>query len=139
MMATARKTVKSKTISVAKKNATKPEIEKTEVNQNTAKPVIRKKTLISMKKTTARPVVSIAKELRASIATLKREVQDLKTELKNTRKRADALAELSGKRDAAMGRFLQDWDKKTFLALENSLKPGKRKKSKKEKITKMHN
>jgi hypothetical protein len=41
------------------------------------------------------------------------------------------VAGLSGKRDAAVEKFLKGWDKKAMSALEKSLQPKKKKKSKK--------
>lgn len=163
IMATAKKTAKKKTSSVAKKKATKqpaikkavakksvvkieeakPAVNKSALKKKAAKSAVYKKAIKSMRKTTARPVVkkkaaakaspvvSKARELRATVAVLKQEIQDLKIELKNTRKRADAVADLSGQRDAAIAKFLIDWDKKAMSALEKSLAPKKKKKSKK--------
>ena len=152
-MAAAKKVAKSKKTSVAKKKVTKqpvikkavlknPTAKKSVVKKKAVKPVVKKKAIKSMKKTAARPVVknkaaakalpvvSKSKELRATVAALKQKIKDLKSELKNTRKRADAVAGLSGKRDAAIGKFLKGWDKKAMSALEKSLQPKKKKKSK---------
>jgi hypothetical protein len=129
--------------SVVKKKAAKPVVKKAAVKKNAVKPAVKKKAVKSMKKTAARPVVknkdtakavpvvSKSKELRATVAALKQKIKDLKSELKNIRKRADAVAGLSGKRDAAVEKFLKGWDKKAMSALEKSLQPKKKKKSKK--------
>ena len=120
---------------VVKKKAAKPVINKVEVKKTVAKPAVKKKAEKSMKKTSARAVVknkavarasqvvSKTRELRATVAILKQEIQDLKSALKSARKRADAVADLSGQRDAAVGKFLKGWDKKAMSALEKSLKP----------------
>lgn len=153
-MAAEKKAAKLKKTSVAKKKVTKQPAIKKAVLKNAAakksvvkkkavKPVVKKRAVKSMKKTAARPVVknkaaakalpvvSKSKELRVTVAALKQKIKDLKSELKNTRKRADAVAGLSGKRDAAIGKFLKGWDKKAMSALEKSLQPKKKKKSKK--------
>lgn len=128
---------------VVKKKAAKPAVIKVVVKKKAAKSAVKKKAVISMKKTAARPVVkkkaavkaipaiSKTKELRVTIAALKQKIHDLKSKLKSTRKRADAVAQLSEKRDAVIGKFLKGWDKKAMSALEKSLKPKKKKKSKK--------
>lgn len=102
-----------------------------------------KKAVVSMKKTSARPVpkkkvaaklspaISKSRQLRIVAAALKQEIKNLKNALKIANKRADAVASMSGERDAAVARFLKGWDKKATLSLGKSLRAMKNKKSRK--------
>ncbi len=147
-MATANKGAKSKK-TVAKKKAVKepavkkavakkPAVKKAVAKKPTAKkkvakPVVKKKATKVKKKAVAKssPAASVTKELRASIAALKQEMRDQKNEFMAAAKRENVLARLEDQRDAAIAKFLDSWDKKAMAALEKSLKPRSKKKSRK--------
>ena len=147
-MATQKKAAKSKK-SVAKKKAVKrtavkkattkkPAVKKSVAKKpvakkKVAKPVVKKKATTVKKKAVAKssPAASITKGLRASIAVLKQEVRDLKNEFKAAAKRENVLVRLEDQRDAAIAKFLDSWDKKAMAALEKSLKPRSKIKSRK--------
>lgn len=133
-MATAIKAAKSNKANVVKIKALK---------QTAEIKTVAKKTVVSMKKTSARPVpkkkvatklspaISKSRQLRIVVAALKQEIENLKNALKIANKRADVVASMSGERDAAVARFLKGWDKKATLSLEKSLRAMKNKKSRK--------
>ena len=128
---------------VVKKSAIKKKTAKVAVKKKLAKSAVKKKAVKALKKSPTKsitkkkiaakvsPVVSKTKQLRATVAALKQEIQELKIELKSSIKRADAVVNLSGQRDAAVEKFIKGWDKKAMSALEKSLSPKKKKKSKK--------
>ena len=147
-MATEKKGAKSKK-SVAKKKAVKkPAVKKAAskkpavkkavakkpvAKKKVAKPVVKKKATEVKKKPVVKstPAASVTKGLRANIATLKQEMRDLKNEFKTAAKRENVLARLEDQRDAAIAKFLDSWDNKAMAALEKSLKPRSKKKSRK--------
>ena len=133
----AKKKVAKKT--TIKKAVIKKKVVKMVASKKAIKSAAKKKAVISMKKTSARPagrkkiaakvtpIRSRTKELQATIAALKQELQELKRDLKYAEKKAGAMASLNEQRDVAVGKFLKSWDRKAILALEKTLKPKKRK------------
>jgi len=140
--------IKKKSVAV-KKNAARTVIKKKAakavVKKKVAKkPVVKKKALRTVvKKKAAKSAMikkaaskgtqaaSKAKILKATIAALKDELKILKNELKSAAKRESAISSLTSQRDVAVGNFLGKWDKKAKAALEKSLKPKKKKRSRK--------
>ncbi len=119
----------------AKKQAAKKPVAK----EKASKPVVKKQAAkISVKKSSEKKKgirssssVSKTNGLMASVAALKKEIRDLRDEFKSAAKREAVLARLEDQRDAAIEKFLHSWDKKAMAALEKSLKPRKKKKSRK--------
>ncbi len=119
---------------VKKKVAVKKKAARPVVKKKVARVVKKKAVKATKKKAAAKSTTSAAAKariLRESIAALKGEVKALQNDLRNAKKREDAMSKMMSKRDAAVGRFLNGWDKKAMSAVEKSLKGKKRKKAKK--------
>jgi len=59
---------------------------------------------------------------------LKEQVQGLRNEVRDAKRRAEALGNLSDKRGAAISKFVYGWDKQAKVAETKSKKPRKKKK-----------
>lgn len=123
----AKTVVKKKVVrTVIKKKAAK-----TIVKKKAAKPALKKSAIKNKGAVKASSPESKAKLLKATIAALKDELKSLRNDLKSAGLREAAVVSLTSKRDAAVGKFLSVWDKKAKSALDKSLKPKQKKKSKK--------
>ena len=122
----AKTVVKKKVVrTVIKKKAAK-----TIVKKKAAKPALKKSAIKNKGAVKASSPESKAKLLKATIAALKDELKSLRNDLKSAGLREAAVVNLTSKRDAAVGKFLSVWDKKAKSALDKSLKPKQKKKSK---------
>ncbi len=143
-MATEKKAAKIKKAAKKTSKVSKPAVKKkTAVKKKAARPAVKKKVVRVVKKKAAKATkkkaaaksatsaAARARSLREAIAALKAEVKALKGDLSNARKREDAMSKMMSKRDAAVGKFLNDWDKKAMSVVEKSLKGKKKKKNKK--------
>ncbi|MCP4487994.1 MAG: hypothetical protein GY820_11835 [Gammaproteobacteria bacterium] len=134
-MAIAKKAAKIKKAARNTTKAGKPAVKrKTAVKKKVVRVVKKKAAKSTRKKAAAKSSPSAAakaKILRESIAELKGEVKALKSDLKSAKKREDAMSKMMSSRDAAVGKFLNGWDKKAMLVVEKSLKGKKKRKSKK--------
>jgi hypothetical protein len=64
------------------------------------------------------------------MAALKQEIRDLKAEMKSDKKKKTAKSKHASNRNHAIGKFLEDWDKKAHTAM-NKLKSKKKTKARK--------
>ena len=122
---------------VKKKAVMRPAVKKAAVKKPVTKkkaPVVRKKSpavkrqapAVKKKASTrsSSPSVSVTRELKAGLAALKKEIRELKNDLNDKKKRKAAIANTASKRDAAVARFLDSWDKKTHAAIEKAKNAG---------------
>ena len=94
------------------------------------KPAVKKP---AVKKTVSKPSViasSVTKELKSAVAALKQDIRDLKAEMKNDKKKKVEKGKHASKRENAVHKFLEDWDKKAHSAM-NKLKSKKKAKARK--------
>ncbi len=143
-MAIAKKAATTKKAAKKTSKVSKPAVKKKAVvKKKAARPVVKKKVVRVVKKKAAKATkkkaaakstttaAARARSLREAIAALKAEVKALKGDLSSARKREDVMSKMMAKRDAAVGKFLNGWDKKAMSVVEKSLKVRKKRKSKK--------
>ena len=67
-------------------------------------------------------------QLRERIAATASELSQAKAELAETRKRQELLVKMAERKEAAVARFMESWEKKEMAKIEKALKakPGRR-------------